>query len=173
MGIAITLEEYCADHHINYEVIRHRRTETSLDSSNAAHIPPENLSKAVILQDSNGDYLMAAVSSRRHVSLDRINKLTNGQYRLVSESKLAELFPDCEPGAIPSIGSAYQMKMLVDDELLQQEPVYLEAGDHRHLLKVNREQFAELVCLAPHGDIHGINIGFKRFREKPSLKWDN
>lgn len=173
MGLATSLKDYCNSHTISYELIRHRRTETSLDSSQAAHIPAESLSKAVILQGSDGEYLMAAVSARHHVSLDRVNKLTQGHYRLVSEQQLLDLFPDCSKGAIPSIGNAYNMKMLVDDSLLNRPAVYLEAGDHQHLLKLEHDQFAEMMSHVPHGDIQGVNIGFQRFREKPGIKWSH
>ncbi len=72
------------------------------------------------------------------------------------ESELAGLFPDCEVGAIPPIGSAYGLRTLVDSRLRKEPEVYFEAGDHESLIKVSAETFralmvdAESVELAAH-----------------------
>ncbi|WP_448548737.1 aminoacyl-tRNA deacylase [Thalassotalea fusca] len=119
MTIAITLEEFFAREHVNYEVIKHRPTATALDSSISAKLPPEQVAKAVILEDSDGGFLMASVPAKRRVSVNQLNTLTNRHYKLLSETRLIDLFPDCKKGAIPCVGKAYNLKMMVDDELLK------------------------------------------------------
>ena len=172
MAIAITLEEFLAEQHVDYEIVRHRRTETALDSSISAKVPPEQVAKAVIMEDSNGEFLMASVPARRRVSVNQLNTLTNRHYKLVSESRLAVLFPDCKKGAIPSFGKAYNLRMMVDDELLSAPFVYIEAGDHQHMLRFKGDEYRQLVAKMPHGEIHNDLIGFKHFKEKrPGWKW--
>jgi Ala-tRNA(Pro) deacylase len=64
---------------------------------------------------------------------------------LATEQELVSLFPDCEGGAIPPLGSAYRLKTLVDSSLLEQPEVFFESGDHEHLVKVTGEQFSRLL----------------------------
>ena len=61
------------------------------------------------------------------------------------------MFTDCEPGAIPSIGSAYGVNTVIDEMLGQQTDIYFEAGDHRELVHVNGVQFAAIGAHAKHG----------------------
>ncbi|OUS27170.1 deacylase [Thalassotalea sp. 42_200_T64] len=172
MAVAITLNQFFTKQHIDYELIKHRPTETALDSSKSARLPPEQVAKAVILEDTDGNLLMASVPARRRVSINRLNTLTDNQYKLVSEIRLIELFPDCKKGAIPGVGNAYNLKMMVDDELLSSPYVYIEAGDHQHMVKINGNEYRQLVANMPHGEIHGGQLGFRHFRErKPSWKW--
>ena len=69
--------------------------------------------------------------------------------RLADEDQLPPLFPDCKPGAIPPLGPAYGLRMIVDASLDAQEEVYFEAGDHEHLVKMSAGQFRALIGSAP------------------------
>ena len=117
MAVAITLNDFFAKQHIDYEVIKHRPTETALDSSRSAKLPAAQVAKAVILEDSEGHLLMASVPATRRVSVNRINTLTNSEFKLVSESRLLELFPDCKKGAIPSVGDAYNLNITISQTM--------------------------------------------------------
>jgi len=51
---------------------------------------------------------------------------------------------------VPALGDAYQIKMLLDPSLTRQGDVYLEAGDHDHLIHMSMEQYMKLV---PHAEV--------------------
>lgn len=171
MAISITLNEYLTQHNIDYELIKHRHTTSSLDSSFSAHLPTSHVAKAVILQSKDGEYLMATLPAGHRLALEDVNKVMGKEYHLVTEWRLHELFPDCEQGAIPSIGEAYKMKMMIDDTLLNADEVYIEAGDHRYLVKIDHEQYAQIMATVPHANICGRDIGTPKFVESLSSKW--
>jgi len=172
MAVAISLDEYLTKQHISYEVYKHRSTETALDSSRSAKLPPLQVAKAVILEDSEGNLLMATVPAAHRVSINRINMLTNNEYKLVNETRLMGLFPDCKKGAIPSVGAAYDFPMMVDDELLSCPQVYIEAGDHQRLLKIDGNEFRHLMADKPHGEIHCGLLWHQSMRERRAdWKW--
>ncbi len=171
MAISITLNEYLCEHNINYELLKHRHTTSSLASANSAHLPTFQVAKAVILQSKDGEYLMATLPAGHRLSVSDVNKVMGKEYQLLNEWQLPKLFPDCEQGAIPGIGAAYKMKMLVDDALLNAEQVYIEGGDHRYLLKINHKQFMKMIASMPHGSICGRAIGTPLFGESLSSKW--
>ncbi|MGI9450905.1 MAG: aminoacyl-tRNA deacylase, partial [Geminicoccaceae bacterium] len=70
---------------------------------------------------------------------------------LASEQEVGRLFPDCELGAIPALGWAYGLDVIVDDSLATQDEIWFEAGDHRSLIEVGGDQFRRLLGAAPHG----------------------
>jgi Ala-tRNA(Pro) deacylase len=171
MGIAITLKEYFTNEKIHYDTVKHQRALTLFNSSRSAHLPAQEVAKAVVLQNEEGDYLMASVPANSRLSLIGVNNLTGKHYELVSEHKLQELFPDCSPGAIPAIGTPYKVKMLIDDSLLASDTVYIESGDHQNLLKLTHQEYNNLVANMLHGDIRGINVGAPHLRERKSHDW--
>mgnify|MGYP000051488387 CR=1 FL=1 len=171
MAIAMTFQDYLTKHEIDYELVKHRPTNSSLDSSFSAHLPSAEVAKAIILQSNDGDYLMATLSVGHRLSISQVNALTGKKYRLLNEVRLGDLFSDCEQGAIPAMGLAYKMRMMVDDTLLNAEHVYIEAGDHQNLVKINHQQYAQLMSAIPHGNICGQAIGTPKLAEHLSSEW--
>ena len=72
---------------------------------------------------------------------------------LATETELADLFTDCEPGAIPPIGEAYGMTTVVDNNLDDCNDVYIEAGNHTDLLHISGNAFRQLVEHSRHASI--------------------
>jgi Ala-tRNA(Pro) deacylase len=147
MAISPTLEEHLQQQSADYDLVAHPHTETSMNTAAAAHVPGRRLAKAVIVKDGEA-YLMVVVPSDHHVHLGRLHQQLGREVGLASEDELARLFPDCELGAIPPIGDLYGLKTLVDAGLFSQPEVFLESGDHAHLVKVSGAQFESLLAAA-------------------------
>ena len=70
-------------------------------------------------------------------------------YEIAEESELRQLFPDCDEGAIPCLGDAFHMDVIVDNALLEAGmDVYIEGGDHHHLLHLSHKDFSRLMSNA-------------------------
>lgn len=150
MAIAITLEQYLQDQQIDFEVLHHNKTRTSLETASVAHVSGNAVAKCVILEDETG-YVMVVVPASHQLDLTRIHEQISRPLTFASENDLLRLFSDCEPGAIPPIGDAYGIEMLVDDSLAEQADIYFEAGDHEALVHVDTENFESLTGDALHG----------------------
>ncbi|MCK7581420.1 MAG: YbaK/EbsC family protein [Chromatiales bacterium] len=150
MTIAQTVSGYLQSRHVAYDVIAHSYSDSSRKAAETAHIPPEQLAKAVILNDRRG-FLMAVVPGDRHVSLEDLRKKLGRRLSLTPETRLAPVFRDCESGAIPPLGPAYGMETILDDSLVGQPEIYFESGDHRGLIRVGGEEFLALLREAMHG----------------------
>lgn len=153
MAIAITLQEYLDGNGVNYDVLKHRHSASSFETSSSARVPMKQLAKAVVYRDEDHHYLMAVIPSQNHAQTPPLNKLTNHRLQLATEAELGKLFSDCELGAVPPVGQAYNVRVVWDDRLLNEEDIYLEAGDHEHLIHLKKDQFADLMAHMPHGDI--------------------
>ncbi|WP_413110333.1 aminoacyl-tRNA deacylase [Thaumasiovibrio sp. DFM-14] len=158
MAMALTVGQFLNSHHIDFSLTKHRHTDTSYSSAVSAHVPTSQVAKAVMLKDRNDDLLMAVVPSNRRVMINKINQMTGKQYYLIGEHELSTIFQDCEPGAVPSLGQAYQVNMIIDDALWEQEEVYVEAGDHENLVHLEGKQFHKLMHGVEHKNISGYRF---------------
>ena len=150
MPAAQTVVNYLQTHQIPYTILPHRRTVSSRETAEAAHVSVEQLAKAVIFWDPAG-YLMAVVPGDRHVGVDTLSGKVGRKLMLADESRIAPVFRDCDLGAIPPIGPAYGMETIIDDSLVGLPEIYFEAGDHEDLIRVDGEQFLRMLNPAQHG----------------------
>ena len=150
MPMSRTLEQFLESRHISYEVLHHPPTSGAMYSAAEAHVPGDRLAKSVVLHDAMG-YVIAVVPSTRRVDLGRLGRQLHRHLGLADEVDLAQLFGDCEPGAVPPVGSAFGLATVIDDSLSDQPDVFFEAGDHEGLVHVSRTQFGSLMTGAERG----------------------
>jgi Ala-tRNA(Pro) deacylase len=143
MAIAAKLKDYLARQALEYALVPHPHSHNTLESAHAAHVSGKLIAKAVVLEDDEG-YLMVVVPADHHVHLGHLHKQLGRSVRLVTEPQLKDLFHDCELGAIPPVGPAYGIEMILDDRLAGNAEVFFEAGDHESLVRVSGEQFRRL-----------------------------
>jgi Ala-tRNA(Pro) deacylase len=152
----MTVEKYLKDHGVEYELVPHKRTLSSWQTMRESHVVGDSLAKAVVLKGDEG-YWMAIIPASHHLRIHEVKKLLQRRVGLATEAEIGSLFPDCDIGAVPPMGSAYAMNMVVDDSIDEQQDLFLEGGDHCNLVHMNREQFHKLTENVPHGSIsaHG------------------
>ena len=108
MTIARKLQTFLNENQADYELVCHPYAERALNTAHSACIPVKNMTKAVVLHDSEG-YVMAIMPSMNKLMLRWINTKMDRHLQLVTEKELRELFPDCDSGAVPALGTAYGM----------------------------------------------------------------
>ena len=140
MAISPHLREYLTGCGTAYDEIPHDRTFTSAQAAQAAHVSGNHVAKGVMLQ-AGDDYLLAVLPASRRVDLNRLRRSLGRDVRLLKEPEAAMNFPDCEFGAIPALGAAYGLEVIVDDDLMREETerddeIFFEGGDHRTLVAI-------------------------------------
>lgn len=151
MGIASGVINYLVDQNVDFEVVTHPHSASSLETARSAHVSGNNIAKSVVLEDDRG-YLLAVLPANSRVDLGELHRLTSRSLGLATEFELGALFEDCETGAVPPLGSAYELETIVDDSLAEQPDIYFEAGDHEQLIHVSAEVFDYLMADSRHSD---------------------
>jgi len=151
MAMAITLQEYLEHEGVDYDIVAHAPTDDSSHTAAIAHIPGRQLAKSVMLEDEHGRYLLAVIPASHYVDLGELHRQFNMRLGLATESDVGEMFDDCELGAIPPIGDAYGINVILDDSLEDCADVYFEAGDHTGLVHVSGRDFRQIMSQARHG----------------------
>lgn len=152
MAIATTLSDYLDSRGAVYSVLKHQHTSSSLETAEAAHVPGDQLAKPVILHDDKG-YVMAVIPATHKARLGVIGQLMDRELDMANEDELGAVFNDCELGAVPAVGRAYDVAMVWDDSLATVPDVYFESGDHEILIHMRSEDFKQLMQEELHGQI--------------------
>lgn len=156
MGIAISLQKYLEGRGVSYNVLQHDRTLRSAETADASGVPADNVAKGVLVKRKDG-YILAIVPASRHVALTELGNWLKQPVDLAAEKEVAEVFPDCEFGAIPPVAGAYGLPAVMDDALEGFNDIYFEAGDHRTLVHVRGREFHKLMADVPLAHISSRN----------------
>ncbi|KOF19866.1 MAG: aminoacyl-tRNA deacylase [Ensifer adhaerens] len=144
MTIARKLQDYIDSEGVAYDTVDHHRTATTSQSARAAHVPGSRLAKSVVVHHEMG-YVLAVVPSTHRIELSTLQSIMNKRLGLASEEEVSSLFADCDIGAVPPIGSAYDVPMILDESLGDASDVYFEGGDHKTLVHVTGPNFRSLM----------------------------
>ena len=152
MKIAAKLEDYLERREIDYQLESHPHSEFSMQTAEMAHVSGDALAKGILVSDDDG-YLLVVLPADFHIELESLQRLLGQEVSMVDEPDLAEVFPDCEPGAVPPVGMAYDIKTIWDPEssLGKLDEIFFEAGDHQTLVCMSGVQFHELMAPAERG----------------------
>ena len=150
MPIARRLQWYLDASGIHYEVLPHPHSRSSRETAREAHVPAARLAKPVLLEDERG-YVMAIVPASHRVDLARLNQQLHRELELAKDREIAELFHDCERGAMPPVGGPYRVPTVYDDALEASAEIYFEAGDHEDVVHLLGRDFLRLL----DGSLHG------------------
>ena len=131
--------------HIRYSHSSHPPAYTAREVASADRMPVHNLAKAVVYFADNG-YGMVVVPADYAVDFTELRRaLGSKQILLATEAELAELFPECEVGAMPPLGNLFNMPVIVDETVAASEFIAFTAGTHRDVIHMGFGDFRRLV----------------------------
>lgn len=149
MTIAATLKQYLDQQAIDYDELPHPPTLSAIATAEASHIPARRIAKGVVL-NAGKHHVLAVLPASRHIRFPELREIVGLDLELAEEPVAESLFPDCAPGAVPAIGKAYGLPVVLDEHLASEPEVYVEAGDHRTLVHLNGQDFQRLMTGARH-----------------------
>jgi len=145
MPILRKLQELLDAHRVEYEVITHPQAFTAQEIAAAQHESGKEMAKVVMVR-AGESYLMAVLPAPYRVDLQRLSQATGiAGLRLATETEFADLFPECEPGAMPPFGNLYGIPVWVDESLTRDPRIFFNAGNHRQTVRMKYADFERLV----------------------------
>jgi Ala-tRNA(Pro) deacylase len=138
------LETLLEDRHIDFEKHTHPPAYTAQRLADVEHVSGYMVAKPVVVKGRSG-YAICVLPAPKQLDLERVaDILGDPDIRLASESEMAELFPDCELGAEPPVGSMYGMRTLMDTTLRDSDQIVMQAGTHTEAIKTKRADWERL-----------------------------
>ena len=137
--------EYLDQNGVEYTHHTHPNAYTAREVASAEHVPAREVAKTVVFFKEGG-YAMAVLGADCAVDMHELRMLLgHPRLRLATERELAELFPECELGAMPALGSLFRLPVYVDSRLAGKEMIEFNAGTHRDVVRLRYRDYDSLV----------------------------
>jgi len=145
MAVLPRLNKFLRENGIAYTHHVHPAVYTAREVASVEHLPEHRVAKVVVYAGNEG-YGMAVLPADYVVDMQELRAaLGLSRARLATEKELAELFPDCELGAMPPFGTLYDMPTFLESSLAGEERIAFNAGTHRDVVYVRMLDFRHLV----------------------------
>jgi Ala-tRNA(Pro) deacylase len=143
MGVPETVKDFLSAREVEFQLIEHKRSVTTLQAARSASVPPAWTAKAIVVEDGE-KLLLAIIPASHRLDLQALGDAIGHPVFLVEEADFSLLFRDCSKGAVPPLAGAYGVEAVIDESLIGKPHLYLECGDHEHLIHLNHDQFVRL-----------------------------
>jgi Ala-tRNA(Pro) deacylase len=145
MALLVRLQELLDRSGVAYTHTVHPLAYTAREVAAAEHLPAQEVAKVVVFLAENG-YRMVVLPANKVVDSQELRAMLGFSHaRLATETELADLFPDCDLGAMPPFGNLYDMPVHLDSSLLADETIAFNAGTHRDVVHIRLGDFRRLV----------------------------
>ena len=140
------LEDYLRENAVPYESQHHARAITAQEVAATEHVPGRMFAKTVMVTADTGEAVMLILPAPYHVNPEKAAEaLGTREVLLAEEGRFAEVFFDCEVGAMPPFGNLYDVPVYVDKTLAEDETIVFRAGTHTDTMSVSYADFERLV----------------------------
>ncbi|WP_319476263.1 YbaK/EbsC family protein [Marispirochaeta aestuarii] len=152
------LIEFLNQNHVHYETAHHFENYTAQETAASAHVKGKEFAKCVVVM-LDGDPVMTVLPAYYKVDLKRLKQLTGSKAASIAhEEEFSYMFPDCSVGAMPPFGNLYHLPVIADSDLMKDDTITFNAGNHTEALRISAADYKRLV----HPRV--ANIHRRRFR---------
>jgi Ala-tRNA(Pro) deacylase len=136
-GSAMKIDQYLLNQHVMFERLPHRQAFTAQRIAQLLHVPGREMAKTVVIKTGHGPVL-AVLPATHRIDLECLRReLGENRAELAAEADMGQIFPDCEPGAIPPFGSLYHVRTVMDETLADDDKIVFEAQSHDGAIRMN------------------------------------
>lgn len=136
MALAARLERFLTRKGIPYNDLRIDQAANLEAAVIASGQPQADVIQATLLIDIKG-VVMAVHKFDSSLDLEAVSELTGRKLQPLTARQTMRLFDDCDPGFVPPIGGAYELPVLLDDDVAQADRVVLSGGSDHGLLEMD------------------------------------
>ena len=144
-GIIMRVTEFLDKSAVPYEVTEHAPTFTAQQMAAAEHEPGRYVAKPVIVR-VDGEYVMCVLAACYKIDLGALrDRLGAKHVELALEKEIGEMFEDCDLGAEPPFGNLYDLPVIIDKALIDDDHIIFQAGSHDHAVRMSMDDYRKLV----------------------------
>jgi Ala-tRNA(Pro) deacylase len=137
------VDQFLSDRQVAFETIVHAPAYTAQRRAHYLHLPGKQVAKSVLLAGPT-DYVLAVLAATHHIDLKAVCRALGYPLRLANSLEIADLFRDCEWGALTPFGALYGLLTIVDDSLDADAPITFEAQMHAVAISMHYRDFERL-----------------------------
>ncbi len=135
------LEKLFREENVKFKVVKHEEAWSAQRLAGLLHIPGEQLAKVVMVRGDDQWYMLVLPAPNR-LEMPKVKRMLKAkEVQLAKEEEFANLFPDCDVGAMPPFGNLYDVPVYVDRALTMQSEITFPAGSHREVMQLAYADF--------------------------------
>ena len=149
MSIPQKLAKFLKRHKVRYEIQAHAQTFTACETAQCEHLSGKRLIKPVMVKVDGKDAMVVIPSNRTVDLLKFSTPLVTNRVRIAEEHEFKDLFPDCEPGAMPPFGHLYGVPCYADERIWEEDELVFNAGNHKETMSLSTHDFFRIAKAIP------------------------
>jgi Cys-tRNA(Pro)/Cys-tRNA(Cys) deacylase len=132
----MTLEQFLRQNKLWYRLIQKPKTIHTADAAKVAGIEICRITKNLVSETNEGEYVMLIVPGDRMVDLTAAAEALGVQSVHLVAFDQAEEISGYPPGGTPSIGHKTRMRTILDESVIKYETVFCGGGTRNELLEL-------------------------------------
>jgi Ala-tRNA(Pro) deacylase len=139
-----SLDTFLKQARVPYTTFSHPAAFRAQEEAAISHVPGRSWAKIVVCF-ADEEPILAVVPAALMVELERLRLLAGAHVlRLAGEHEFLQLYPDCEPGAMPPFGGSYPQRVFVEQSLVGEAEMVFNAGTHTDAIRMHFLDFVDL-----------------------------
>lgn len=145
MSIPQPIEDFLVANDIGFLHYPHEPEPTAAKTAERLHIKESDFGKCIVIV-AGGDLALAVIPVNEQLDTDAVAEALEARgARLATEREVDTAFPDCEPGAVPPLGSLFGVPVLIDFAFEDHRLLSFKAGTHTDVIQVCLDDFVKAV----------------------------
>lgn len=144
MTVMKDVKQFIEDQGIDFQVISHRETFTTIEEARAAGVATDHVAKTLVIKAREGEAL-AVLPANERLDMHKLRDLMKDNHaRLATEKEMGSEFTDIELGAVPPLGDLFGLPVLMDEQLKGMDEIIFAGGTHQDSVKVSGDDFIKM-----------------------------
>jgi Ala-tRNA(Pro) deacylase len=144
MTTQLSIERFLELQRIPFSTFTHRPAYTAQEEAAVSHIPGWSWAKTIVCV-ADDQPIFAVLPAPCMIDFERLRLVVGAKkLRLASEDEMSRLYPGCEVGATPPLGTLYKQRVFVDQSLFGDPEMVFDAGSHGRAIRMHYGDFAEV-----------------------------
>lgn len=136
---------YLDENKVPYQIAAHPKAYTAQRVAASAHISGNYFVKTIVIKFAE-KLALAVLPANERINFDQFAKQMNTQkVELATEAEFQKHFADCETGGMPPFGNLYNMDTFISADLLKNEEIAFNAGNHIEIITMKFKDYQRLV----------------------------
>jgi Ala-tRNA(Pro) deacylase len=145
--LTMRVADYLTEKQVSFETKVHPPAFTAQRRAQYLHVSAKQLAKSVLLAGPT-QFVLAVLPADHHVDLTAVARELGHPYRLANHLEIADVFRDCEWGALAPFGKLYGVNTIVDEIIDPKSQIVFEAQMHAITILMSYRDFERLE--SPH-----------------------
>jgi len=134
----------------DYEVFAEGASGSLSQIAHDTRIELHNIARSQLLVDSKGAFLLAIFPASHCIDVPALGRQLQHTLTPATEAHIEQLFPSCNPQALPPLSTKETVPTIIDSVLASQAIVYFPS-DHQDIIRMLGEDFNGMLDHAWHG----------------------